>query len=137
MVCPARLDRADFAVVWRHSGHTRMLSRMIEGVGAQLRKGVAEFCILGLLDTVPMYGWELSTRLQEVGVIGSIGTLYPLLGRLRDRGSITAVVVPSAQGPARKYYSLTDLGKVELARFRAEWPSFVGQVNETIGRGTS
>lgn len=109
---------------------------MLDGIGPQLRKGVAEFCILGLLDQVPMYGWELATRLQEVGAIASIGTLYPVLGRLRDRGAISSRTVPSDQGPSRKYYSLTDVGRAELNRFRADWPGFVGRVNQSIARGT-
>lgn len=108
---------------------------MISGIGTQLRKGVAEFCILGLLETAPMYGWELAARLQDMEIIASIGTLYPLLTRLRDRGSVTTVTVPSDSGPPRKYYSLTDVGRVELKRFRDQWRALIETVNNAIGNG--
>ena len=49
---------------------------MTVDVGAQLRKGVVEYCILGLLATEPTYGWKLSEALVSRGLIASIGTLY-------------------------------------------------------------
>jgi PadR family transcriptional regulator PadR len=49
---------------------------MVADVGAQLRKGVVEYCVLGLLSRETMYGWQLSERLVSAGLIASIGTLY-------------------------------------------------------------
>ncbi len=106
---------------------------MVPVLGTQFRKGVAEFCILGLLSKEPMYGWELSTRLQADGLIASMGTLYPLLGRLRDRGSITSSIVPSKSGPSRKYYSLTPRGVAELDSFTRAWFPFVSTVSSVLG----
>lgn len=80
-----------------------------------------------------MYGWELASQLQEVGVVASIGTLYPLLARVRERGAVTVATVPNEFGPPRKYYSLTDIGRIELTQFRSQWQSFVENVNQTIG----
>lgn len=118
----------------------------------QLRRGVVEYCVLGLLDSEPMYGWQLSSALIERGLIASIGTLYPLLGRLRDRELIVAFERGSADsagpagaaesaGPTRKYYRLTPAGEDHLAAFRGQWQPFTDSVSELImpgaGKNTS
>lgn len=105
-------------------------------IGAQLRKGVVEYCILGLLDREPMYGWQLSEQLVQAGLAASIGTLYPLLGRLRTQGLVTAFDQPSATGPVRKYYRLTPLGRSQLTAFRLQWGSFTASVQRLIGEDT-
>ncbi|PPF66637.1 PadR family transcriptional regulator [Clavibacter michiganensis] len=97
-------------------------------VGTQLRKGVVEQCILGLLAREPMYGWQLAERLTGAGLIASIGTLYPVLGRLRDRGLVAVFERSTGTGPVRKYYRLTVEGDAELARFRSAWAPFTRAV---------
>ena len=77
---------------------------MTVDAGAQLRKGVAEYAVLALLRIEPMYGWQLSHQLIERGgFIASIGTLYPLLSRLRNKGWVSTYDEASASGPARRY----------------------------------
>ena len=80
-----------------------------------------------------MYGWQLAETLAEPGVIASIGTLYPILSRLRERGLISAFEQESGTGPVRKYYSLTDAGERELENFRQQWTPFVRAVTEMVG----
>ena len=109
---------------------------MTADVGAQLRKGVVEYCVLGLLDREPMYGWQLSEQLVQAGLIASIGTLYPVLGRLRAQGLATAFDQPSATGPVRKYYRLTPLGRAQLTAFRLQWGPFTASVHQLIGEDT-
>ncbi|MGO1508834.1 MAG: PadR family transcriptional regulator [Microbacterium sp.] len=110
---------------------------MTADVGAQMRKGVVEYCVLGLLAREPMYGWQLAEALTSAGLIASIGTLYPLLGRLRDNGLIAAFDKPSASGPVRKYYRLTGAGTAQLAQFRAQWSPFARVVTGLIGEEPS
>ena len=105
---------------------------MIPDVSAQLRKGVAEYCILGSLAREPMYGWQLADALAEPGVIASIGTLYPILTRLRERGLIVAFEQESGAGPVRKYYRLTPAGDRELESFREQWAPFVRAVTDIV-----
>ncbi|MFT4259091.1 PadR family transcriptional regulator [Microbacterium sp.] len=108
---------------------------MTADAGAQLRKGVVEYCVLGLLADEPKYGWELSEALVEANLIASIGTLYPLLGRLRDNGWVVTFDQPSGSGPVRKYYRLTAEGRAQLDRFRAQWAPFARTVTALIGEG--
>ena len=93
-----------------------------------MRKGVVEYCVLGLLARAPRYGWELSEALTEAGLIASIGTLYPLLARLRDNGWVVTFDQPSDSGPVRKYYRLTEAGSAQLAAFRVLWEPFARAV---------
>jgi len=98
-----------------------------------MRKGVVEYCVLGLLAREPMYGWQLADALTASGLIASIGTLYPLLGRLRDNGWVTTFDMPSDAGPVRRYYRLTDAGIAQLALFRVQWLPFARTVSSFVG----
>ena len=107
---------------------------MTTDVGAQLRKGVVEYCVLGQLVNEPMYGWQLSETLVRHGIIASIGTLYPILSRLRARGLVSSYDTQSDAGPVRKYYRLTEAGEEQLNDFRRQWTPFVGSVQALIAR---
>ncbi|WP_296196617.1 PadR family transcriptional regulator [uncultured Microbacterium sp.] len=100
---------------------------------AQLRRGVIEHGILAALAREPMYGWQLAERLTELGLIAGIGTLYPVLGRMRDRGAIEAFERPSVTGPVRKYYAPTPAGAAELRAFRTQWRQFARTVDALLG----
>lgn len=106
---------------------------MTADVGAQLRKGVVEYCVLGLLGREPMYGWQLSEILTAQGMIASIGTLYPVLGRLREQGLVVSFDGASDAGPVRKYYRLAPAGERQLANFREQWTVFTREVEHFIG----
>jgi len=114
---------------------------MTTEIGAQLRKGVVEFCILGLLEKESTYGWKLSEELITRDLIASIGTLYPVLGRLRERGFLvlneTSGGEPGEEsGRPRKYYSLTAAGQQRLQEFRDQWHPFTATVSDAIGTKT-
>lgn len=109
---------------------------MATDIGAQLRKGAVEFCILGLLEREATYGWKLSEQLVERGMIASIGTLYPILGRLRAQGLVALSDRVSDAGRPRKYYGLTPLGVLRLQEFRVQWAPFASTVSELVGKGT-
>lgn len=91
---------------------------------SQLRKGVAEFCVLGALSSGEKYGLELSNELVKSGLIASAGTLYPLLSRMAAKGVVRSVLIDNPFGPSRRYYEITDRGISQLNDFRAYWASF-------------
>jgi PadR family transcriptional regulator PadR len=103
-------------------------------VGAQLRKGVVESCVLGLLEREPMYGWQLSDTLVKHNLIASIGTLYPMLTRLREQGLVSTYDEASDSGPVRKYYRLTAAGTSQLRSFRRQWAPFSQTVHDIVGK---
>lgn len=89
---------------------------------SQIRKGVLELAVLGLLAGEPRYGSQLVDDLGEYEALAiTAGTVYPLLSRLKKAGLIDSVWRESPVGPPRKYYSLTDVGREVLAEMTGTW----------------
>ncbi|MCG8570104.1 MAG: PadR family transcriptional regulator [Spirochaetes bacterium] len=100
----------------------------------QFKKGVLELCVLSMLFMKDCYGYELVHSIsQKISI--SEGTIYPLLKRLKDDGYFTTYLEESQEGPPRKYYHLTDLGKETKIALTDEWYRFVKGVNEIIKEG--
>ena len=97
---------------------------------AQLRRGSVEHCVLALLRHEERYGFELAHMLSDAGgLIGSEGTIYPLLARLRRNGLVETTWRESDEGPPRRYYRLTDAGRLALMAFAHQWKLFQAAVN--------
>ncbi len=102
-------------------------SEAFENWTVQVRKGVLELCILNALEGRERYGYELVKELSELPGFGlTEGTLYPLMSRLRLQGLVTTRLVESSEGPARKYYCLSPLGR----RTAAEMNRYLGDLFE-------
>ena len=97
---------------------------------SQLLKGILDGCVLSVIEKEPVYGYELSKKLQEVG-LGDVseGTIYPILLRLQKNGLIYGQMQPSESGPNRKYYYLTEQGKESLDTITSEWMQIVKPVH--------
>jgi len=92
------------------------MANQIDNWTVQARKGLLELAVLTSLSEKDRYAYELVKLLTSVpGLDVSEGTIYPLLSRLRVQGLLKARLVESAEGPARKYYSLTRNGKKALS----------------------
>lgn len=100
----------------------------IENTKAQMRKGVLEYCILLVLEEKPLYANDIIDDLKKSKMIVVEGTLYPLLTRLKNDGLLTYRWEESTQGPPRKYYELTDEGKVFLKELGESWDELVSAV---------
>ena len=99
----------------------------------QLLKGVLTLLLLRLLAEHESYGYEVVQRLRGVGLSGiAEGTVYPALARLEREGRITARLVPSSSGPARKYYRPTPVGHAALAAGTADWRALAGLVDAVL-----
>ncbi|MBE1557047.1 PadR family transcriptional regulator [Sporosarcina limicola] len=91
-------------------------------VRSELLKGILDGCVLAIIEKETVYGYELSKKLQLVGLHDvSEGTIYPVLLRLQKNKLIEGEMRPSESGPNRKYYTLTDEGKASLTMIRKEW----------------
>lgn len=103
----------------------------IENTKAQMRKGVLEFCILGILSNGEAYPSDILERLKEARLIVVEGTLYPLLMRLKNSGLLSYRWVESTSGPPRKYYALTDDGRSFLSELQLTWNELAFAVTHT------
>lgn len=106
-------------------------------IPSQMLKGTLEGCVLAVISKQETYGYEISEQLRAYG-FGRIaeGTIYPLLLRLEKNQLIAAVYRASDVGPRRKYYTLTETGRVELAAFLqsfSELSRAVGQLMRDMG----
>ena len=103
---------------------------------SQMRRGLLELCILGLLEEQPNYGYEIVTRLaQAPNLAASEGTVYPLLRRLRKVGWLQTSWKESDSGPPRQYYRLTPEGREYLQALRGEWGQLVSSVRAFVDGG--
>lgn len=100
---------------------------------SQIRKGVVEIAVLGMLAARRLYGSQLVEQLSaRQGLEISAGTVYPLLSRLKKAGLIDSVWEESPVGPPRKYYSLTATGRDELAAMTAAWNGVSAALDEIL-----
>ncbi|WP_034891793.1 PadR family transcriptional regulator [Gillisia sp. Hel_I_29] len=93
----------------------------IENTKAQMRKGVLEYCILSVLKDNDAYVAEILETLKDAKLLVVEGTIYPLLTRLKNAGLLNYRWEESTSGPPRKYYGLTDTGKLFLTELTHTW----------------
>lgn len=96
-----------------------------------MRKGVLEYCILSVLDRKESYASSLIEELKAANMIVVEGTIYPLLIRLKNQGVLSYRWEESTQGPPRKYYCITDKGRMMLLQMDKEWNEMIKTI-ETL-----
>jgi PadR family transcriptional regulator PadR len=102
-------------------------------LATQLRRGVLEYCVLAVLAAQESYGMEIASTLDRYPTLfDHEGTLYPLLSRLRKQGWVSSRWVESASGPPRRYYRLTDDGRLALATFTDTWGRMGSEVTHIL-----
>lgn len=92
----------------------------------ELRRGVLVLAVLASLNEAH-YGYSLRQQLQGAGIEIDEGTLYPLIRRLADQGLLNSEW-KQANGRERRYYQLSDTGRVTLQQLTEEW----AQLNSAV-----
>src|SRR3954452_14619528 len=92
---------------------------------SQLLKGALDAAALAVVAERDDYGYDVVRRLRAAG-LGDVGdaSVYGTLRRLYRAGALTSYVMPSDEGPHRRYYGITDLGRAQLAEARVVWGDF-------------
>jgi PadR family transcriptional regulator PadR len=93
-----------------------------------MRKGILEYCILLILSRKDAYATDIINQLKDAKLIVVEGTLYPLLTRQKNAGLLTYRWEESTQGPPRKYYTITELGKTYLKELDQSWDDLVNSL---------
>lgn len=92
---------------------------------SQLLRGTLDAAVLAVVAEQDGYGYDVLRRLRASGLtdVGD-ASVYGTLRRLYSGGALTSYVMPSDEGPHRRYYGITDLGRVQLDEARATWGDF-------------
>jgi len=92
---------------------------------ADVLQGTLDLMVLQTVDTLgPLHGYAIAARLEQVshGALRlNMGTLYPALMRLEQRGLLDAHWGTTDSNRRARFYALTRAGRRELAREKEEW----------------
>lgn len=100
---------------------------------AALRRGMLEPAVLASVEHEQRYAGEIAELLRASGFPIQDGTLHPLINRLRREGLVTHEWRESPSGPPRKYLSLSEAGRQQLAQFRTYIHTLAATL-DSIGR---
>lgn len=96
-----------------------------EHVKADVLQGTLDLMVLQTLATLgPLHGYAVAARLEQVsgGALRlNMGTLYPCLMRLGQRGLVRAEWDVTDNNRKARFYSITAAGRRQLASEKAEW----------------
>ncbi|MFE3575575.1 PadR family transcriptional regulator [Lysinibacillus sp. NPDC059133] len=93
----------------------------------QLGSALLDACVLAIVDKEDAYGYSLTQQIQSVMDI-SESTLYPVLRRLQKANCLTTYDQPY-QGRNRRYYQITDQGRIRLLELLKEWQKYKEMVD--------
>ena len=100
------------------------------------KKGSAELLVLSLLEDQSRHGYDISKLIQirSGGALRfHVTSLYPLLHRLEEQGSIAGRWVEKADQRRRRYYSLSPQGRNLLRSKQQGWKDFVAVISRITG----
>lgn len=108
-------------------------SMNLENTQAQMRRGILELCILGIIHAEgEAYPSDIIERMKDARLIVVEGTLYPMLSRLKNGGLLDYHWVESKSGPPRKYYKLTELGSRYFEALKETWADMHISVSQVL-----
>ena len=104
----------------------------------QMLKGALDLAVLAVVRDADGYGYDIVRRLRSAGLtdVGE-ASVYGTLRRLDQSGCLSAYVVPSEEGPHRKYYGINDTGRAQLETSTATWQTFAGTLDGLLTNGSS
>ncbi len=109
-------------------------------IDRELMRGAGPMAVLRILESRPMYGYEMVEALAAVsdGVLDmGQSTLYPMLYNLESKKLLAASWQTADSGRRRKYYRITAKGRRWLAAQKRQWHDLIGAMSDlgVIGEG--
>jgi transcriptional regulator len=96
---------------------------------AEVLQGTLDIMVLQTLASLgPSHGYAIAARIEQVSggcVQLNMGTLYPGLMRLEQRGFVRGTWGVTDNNRKARYYALTPAGKKQLAVEKREWDRMV------------
>ena len=100
---------------------------------AQVRKGCLELAILASLARGRLYGLDILRVLEhDAKLVLAEGTVYPILGRLKQDGLVESEWVEAEAGHPRKYYWLTGKGRERARSMATAWIGFAANLTQVV-----
>lgn len=100
-----------------------------------LVKGTLDALVLKALSWMPMHGFEI-TQWLECRSGGALGVrdsaLYQALGRLEERGLVSAEWGVTSNNQRARYYRLIKAGRAHLAAETAQWVRYASTVTDIL-----
>jgi transcriptional regulator len=103
---------------------------------ADVLQGTLDLMVLQTLETLgSQHGYAIAARLEQVssGALQlNMGTLYPALMRLEQRGMIRGTWGTTDSNRRARYYALTPSGRRQLAKEKASWEQMAGIIQTLL-----
>jgi transcriptional regulator len=108
-----------------------------EAAKTDVLQGTLDLMVLQTLATMgPQHGYAIASRVEQVSA-GSIqlnmGTLYPGLMRLEQRGWVRAKWGITETNRKARFYAITTTGRRQLAAKRSEWTRMAAIMGALLG----
>jgi PadR family transcriptional regulator, regulatory protein PadR len=101
----------------------------------ELVQGTLDLLILKVIALEPLHGWAISQRLKQISnevLAVSDGSLYPALHKLEQGGWIESDWHATENNRRAKFYSLTALGRAQLARESENWERLSSAITHIV-----
>jgi len=93
-------------------------------ISREIIRGFIDSIILQVLIKEPNYGYQISQEIETITqgkYLVKEATLYASFKRLENKGYIESYMGSVTHGRARKYYRITNIGKIYLEEKIIEW----------------
>ncbi len=107
---------------------------------AGVLQGTLDLMVLQTVDSLgPLHGYAIAARLEQVssGALQlNMGTLYPALMRLEQRGLLRGNWGISDNNRKARFYTLTPAGRRELVKEKQAWDRMAAIMQMLLGGET-
>jgi PadR family transcriptional regulator, regulatory protein PadR len=103
---------------------------------ADVLQGTLDLMVLQTLESLgAQHGYAIAARVEQVskGALQlNMGTLYPALMRLEQRGLVKGTWGTTDSNRKARYYALTAAGRRQLARQKEAWERMAGIIHSML-----
>ena len=103
---------------------------------ADVLQGTLDLMVLQTLDSLgPLHGYAIAARLEQVsgGALQlNMGTLYPALMRLEQRGLLRGNWGTSETNRKARFYAVTPAGRRQLTEEKHAWDRMAGIIRTLL-----
>jgi len=105
----------------------------------ELKSGLLGMLLLNVIarSKVPIYGYRIIKEVESLSngdFVLPEGTVYPILNSMETRGLLESKWGEGSEGPRRKYYTITTLGRSSLRKIVSDWRSVSATINRILGK---